>query len=515
MLTPPARPADVLQRVVAEAARGREGPLVIDGVVAYGRKTIAQEIATIAGGLVATGVRPGDRVALALPNSADFVLASLACLWAGAIFVPVAPGDPAARVAHVLADSAPAITVVADPAPAGVAEAVSAQSEPGRVTTVAELRAASSPRPDPVDPTGLAAYAIYTSGTTGAPKGVLIGRAAFAAAVASTAAAIGITGETRALCVSPVHFDGSFATIFPTLASGGTLVIPTSAGPLFPRRFVRTVVAEKITLTGFSPSYLRLLLTGPDLPSLAGSSLEMVALGGEACTPAEIDALWRAIPDIRVVNRYGPTETTIAVSHFEVPHELVRSGGPVPLGTPHPGVSFHLAGDGGGLVTEPGVPGELCIGGSQLMDGYWGDPALTAAVLDDHLVPRRVVYRTGDTVYRAEDGNYVYVDRRDRVMKRGGVRISLLEISEAVRRAEGVRAAVCVAFSGDDGLPGIAAFVVTDRTVTAADLRRTVAGQLPASMLPDAVVTVDHLPVGSTGKVDEQALLAGAGLHRD
>jgi len=505
---------DVLRRVVAAAERRPDGMALSDGEATYTRGAIVEEIAAIAGGLVATGVRPGDRVALALPNSADFVVAALASLWVGAIFVPVAAGDPAARVAHVLTDCVPTVTVVADPPPPGVAEALSTRPGAGNVATVAELRAATGNRPDPVDPTGLAAYAIYTSGTTGAPKGVLIGRAAFAAAVASTASAVGITGDTRALCVSPVHFDGSFATIFPTVASGGTLVIPKSAGPLFPRRFARTVVAERITLTGFSPSYLRLLLTGPDLPGLADTSLEIVALGGEACSAPEIDALWRAVPGVRVINRYGPTETTIAVSHFEVSRDLVRSGAPVPLGVPHPGVTFHLAGDDGRLVTEPDVPGELCIGGCQLMDGYWGDPALTAAVLDEDLVPGQVVYHTGDTVYRTGDGNYVYVERRDRVMKRGGTRISLLEMGEAVRRVEGVLAAVCVAFAGADRQPGIAAFVVTDRTVTATDVRHNVARRLPASMLPDTVVTVDQLPVGSTGKIDEQALLTRAGLNR-
>lgn len=499
---------------MAEAARRPDGVAVSDGEATYPRGAIVEEIGAIAGGLVTAGVGPGDRVALALPNSADFVVTALACLWVGAVFVPVAAGDPAARVAHVLSDCVPAVVVVTNPPPLGVAEALPALVGSVPVTTVAALRAARGTRPDPVDPTGLAAYAVYTSGTTGAPKGVVIGRAAFAAAVASTASAVGITGDTRALCVSPVHFDGSFATIFPTVASGGTLVIPKSAGPLFPRRFVRTVVSEEITLTGFSPSYLRLLLAGPDLPRLADTSLKVVALGGEACSAAEIDALWRAVPGVRVLNRYGPTETTIAVSHFEVPRDLVRSGAPVPLGMPHPGVTFHLVDDDGSLVTEPGAPGELCIGGCQLMDGYWGDPALTAAVLDEDLVPGEVVYHTRDTVYRTEDGNYVYVERRDRVMKRGGVRISLLEMGEAVRRAEGVRAAVCAAYTGADGQPGIAAFVVTDRAVTAADVRRNVARRLPASMLPDTVITVDHLPVGSTGKVDEQVLLSNAGLSR-
>ena len=172
------------------------------------------------------------------------------------------------------------------------------------------------------------AYAIYTSGTTGTPKGVLIGNAAFSAAVTAAVDALGLDQATRTLCVSPFHFDGSFGTLFPTLFAGGSVVIRPREALLFPRTFFNAVANEDITYTGFSPSYLRLLLASPQMGKLAGTTLEVVALGGEACSAADVEALWAAAPGLRVFNRYGPTETTIAVTHVELtPGHGGRRGG--------------------------------------------------------------------------------------------------------------------------------------------------------------------------------------------
>ncbi len=360
-------------------------------------------------------------------------------------------------------------------------------------------------------PPGRAAYAIYTSGTTGSPKGVLIGTGAFLAAVRSTAEALGLDRDTRTLCVSPFHFDGSFGTLFPTLFVGGAVVIRPRESLLFPRTFFRAVQRERITYTGFSPSYLKLLLASPQMDELQGSTLQVIALGGEASALADIRALWAAAPQLRVFNRYGPTETTIAVTHLELTGELVADG-TVPLGRPHPGVTFHLVDDRGHLVDQADQVGELYIGGSQLMTGYWGAPALTERVMRTDVVGGETVYRTGDLAYRNQQGDYVYVERADRVIKRSGVRISLLEVAEAVRNLPGVADAACVVFD-NGGEVGIAAFVVTERPVPALQLRQGASRRLPDSMLPDRIELVSELPLTTSSKLDERRLLGEAGLH--
>jgi acyl-CoA synthetase (AMP-forming)/AMP-acid ligase II len=252
---------------------------------------------------------------------------------------------------------------------------------------------------------------------------------------------------------------------------------------------------------------------------LAGTTLRLVALGGEACVVADVRALWAAAPQVRVFNRYGPTETTIAVTHIELTPELVASGS-VPLGRPHPGVSFHLVGDDGQVIDGPGRVGELYIGGDQLMAGYWGAPELSARVLRADVVPGVRLYRTGDLVYRNDQGDYVYFDRADRVVKRSGVRVSLVELTEVLTGLAGVSAAACLAYD-DEGQVGIVAFVVLAASGSASvgggrvgsGLREAALDRLPQAMLPDRFELVGSLPLTASSKVDERRLLAEAGLR--
>ena len=459
------------------------------------------EVGMLAAGLAERGVVPGDRVGLHVPNSVDFLVAALACMWIGAIFVPLAVTDPPARLAGIVDDCTPVLVLT-----------TSATSEPHpNAVDLTEVTAAGFSEVPPVAADDRPAYAIYTSGTTGTPKGVVIGRQAFAAAVRSTVAVMGFAPNTRSLCVSPFHFDGSFGTLFPTPAAGGSLVIPPRESLLFPRYFFRTVARERITLTSFSPSYLRLLLSSPHLSTLDGSTLEIVGLGGEACSAADVQRLWAAAPRLRVFNRYGPTETTIMASHFEVTRDVIAGGNAVPIGVPHPGVSFHLVDEHGRVIDGAGEAGELYIGGVQLMAGYWQAPDLTASVMRTDIVPGQTLYRTGDLVLRRLDGNYAYVDRADRIIKRRAVRISLVELNAILHRLPAVAAVACVMFDNYGEL-GIAAFVVTHPRRTAEELRRAAAEHLPDSMMPDRIELVDELPLASSSKVDERRLLAEASL---
>jgi D-alanine--poly(phosphoribitol) ligase subunit 1 len=211
------------------------------------------------------------------------------------------------------------------------------------------------------------------------------------------------------------------------------------------------------------------------------------------------------------VNRYGPTETTIAVAHLELTPELLDAG-LVPIGHPHPGSSFHLVDEHGRLVDRPGVVGELCIGGLQLMAGYLNDPALTAAVLRTDVVEGTTLYRTGDLVFRDDRGNYVYMGRSDRVIKRHGVRMSLVEVTEALGGIDGVASAACMTFDLEGDL-GVVAFVVPDGELTTpVAVRQAASERLPETMLPDQFVLVANLPLTSSSKVDERRLLKEAGL---
>ena len=501
---------DVLSAVLDRARTGPSRPAVEDSDRALDYGSLVDEVARCAAGLTRQGVHRGDRVALHLPNSADFVVAALAALWAGVTFVPLAVTDPEARLAGIIADCAPAMVITNGADERRTVPGGGTSGPPWVQLTDLAATGDGVEAPGPRADADRVAYAIYTSGTTGTPKGVQIGNGAFVAAVRSTAQALDLDSGTRALCVSPFHFDGSFATLFPTLFVGGSLVIRPRESLLFPRTFFNTVLREAITLTGFSPSYLKLLLASGQMDKLRGSTLRRLAVGGEASSAADIEALWEAVPGLRVFNRYGPTETTIAVTNVELTPELLGPG-TVPIGRPHPGVTFHLVDEDGTLIDGAGRAGELYIGGAQLMTGYWGAPELTAEVMVRDVVPGTLVYRTGDLVHRDGHGNYVYVDRVDRVVKRHGVRISLLELSDVVQALDGASAAASVLFD-DDGDVGIATFVVTDGSVSTLEIRTQARAHLPDTMIPDRIELVDELPLTRSGKLDERRLLGDLGL---
>ncbi len=500
---------NVLDAIVAWSARepGRRAVADLDQDLSY--SALETEVTRLAAGLKTMGVRPGDRVALHLPNSVDFVLAALASLWIGAAFVPLAVTDPDARLSLILSDCAPAISVTGEPGAERRSLSSSVTSSP--IALLAELRSAGgTERPPRV--TGDDAYAIYTSGTSGTPKGVLIGVRAFAAAVASGSLALGLDVDTRTLCVSPFHFDGSFGTLFFTLYRGGSVVIRPRDTLLLPRSFFLAVADENITYTGFSPTYLRLLLATQQVARLAESKLELVALGGEAATADDVRAFWKAVPEVRLFNRYGPTEATIAVTHLELTPEVLEDD-VVPIGRPHPGVSFHLVDEEGRLVHGPHSIGELYIGGDQLMPGYLGAPELSAEVLRTDIDAGEVLNRTGDPL-RTETTMAITSTsmQADRVIKRNGVRISLLEVALTFRHLPGVSDATCAAYD-DDGQVGIAVFVVAEPLTSARELQNAARIDLPLTMLPNRIELVTSLPLNSSNKLDERTLLAAAGLR--
>ena len=499
---------DVLHEIIEQARIGPALPAVkdLDRELRYAE--LIDEVSRLATGLASRGVLEGDRVALLLPNSVDFVVAALASLWIGAVFVPLAVTDPEARLATIVADCAPAIVVTSD---ASGDDAAPPRLLGGLTLVPISALRTEAPALAPVDTSTRAAYMIYTSGTTGTPKGVQIGTAAFHAAVQSTTNALGLDRATRTLCVSAFHFDGSYANLFPTLYAGGAVVIRPRDALLFPPTFFNTVAREEINFSGFTPSYLRLLLASPQMAKLGDSALEIIALGAEALPVADLRSLWSYVPQIRLFNRYGPTETAIAVTNFELTPEMIEEG-TVPIGYPHPGVFFHLVDDEGIVIDESDRVGELYIGGNQLMDGYWGAPELTKEVMRTDVVPGETVYRTGDLVYRDKNGAYVYVDRADRVIKRSGVRISLVELNEIMGSLVGVTGAVCTTFDSDGEL-GIIAFVVTNGTASALDLRRAALEHIPENMMPNRIELVKAFPLNKSNKLDERLLLSEAGLR--
>jgi amino acid adenylation domain-containing protein len=493
---------DVLSAILDFSRRqpSRKCVADLDRELSYGE--LADEAGHVAAALRDLGAAPGTRVALLIGNSVDFVVAAMACMWVGAAFVPVSVSDPPERRASIVTDCNPVVVVVTGRSPgldtrAPVVDLRSLADQPGVA-------------PSPVGDHDCVAYCIYTSGTTGAPKGVMISRSAFSTSVAAIGRLQYNDEASRALCVSPVHFDGSFSLIFPTLYFGGYLVIPDRESLSFPRSYFNALRRHQINTVSFSPSFLRLLMTAGGLRALADTDVDVLGLGGEAVSTGEVRSIWEAKPSVRVFNRYGPTETAISVSDLELTPEMLADGY-VPIGPPHPGTSFHLVGADGMPVSSLGEPGELYVGGVQLMNGYLGAPELTSSVLRSDVVAGRTLYKTGDLVRLDRHGRWEFLGRTDSVVKHRGVRVSLVEVSEQLGRIEGVLAATASTFD-DDGDLGVAAFVVADPAASPLQIRDRAADLLPAAMLPDRLVLVEEFPLNASSKVDQSRLLSDAGL---
>ncbi|MBV9788377.1 MAG: amino acid adenylation domain-containing protein, partial [Chloroflexi bacterium] len=498
------------------------------------------------------GVGPDTRVGLSLPRSVDLIVALLATLKAGGCAVPLDPAYPAERSAFMLADSQACVVLTqashreALPSFAG---AVVCLDRDGPV-----IARQPATNPDyPVSPHDLA-YVIYTSGSTGTPKGVAVDHTALAAHAATVQQVYGLSQTDRVLQFASPAFDVAIEQIVPPLLTGACVVL-RDAELTSPTEFTGFIEDAGLTFVNLPPVYWRAWVTaftheGHAVPP----ALRLVLVGGDAM-PADTVHLWQTSPlrRVRLLNGYGPTETIITATTFEVPASAHETPNPqsIPIGRPLAHRTAYILDPHGALVPI-GVPGELYLGGSLLARGYLDQPVLTAErFLPDPFSaqPGARLYRTGDRARYRPDGQIEFLGRIDHQVKVRGYRIELGEIEAALRRHEAVHDAVVVL--RDERL---VAYVVENldwrtqnlgekenqeqepvRALLAApsfppppaatdaeagggsgqgaggeglipELRSFLKGRLPEYMVPTVIMLLPALPLSPSGKVNRAAL---------
>ncbi|MEW2399664.1 amino acid adenylation domain-containing protein [Streptomyces sp. NPDC046862] len=451
------------------------------------------------------GAGPGAFVAVAVPRSAELVVALLGVLKSGAAYLPVDLDYPAGRVAHMLADSG-ATTVVTLSGTAGRLP----ESAPSLLLLDAEEDEPQevSGRPaGPDDP----AYLIYTSGSTGLPKGVVVTHRAIINRLAWMQGAYGLTADDRVLQKTPSSFDVSVWEFFWPLLEGAAVVLARPDGHRDPAYLAALVREQGITTMHFVPSMLEAFLQSEDVtgdPSWS-ASLRRVLSSGEAL-PVTAAGSWHALTGVPLHNLYGPTEAAVDVTYHPYDPNALRepsdTGHAVPIGRPVWNTGLRVL-DSCLRPVPDGVPGELYLTGVQLALGYHARPGLTAErfTADPYGPPGSRMYRTGDLVRRRADGVIAYLGRTDRQVKLRGNRVELGEIEAALTRLPEVgQAAVTVR---DNAL---VAYVVPSASalLDVTELRGALADSLPAPMVPDAWVVLDALPLTPSGKLDRAALPA-------
>ncbi|MFI8264332.1 amino acid adenylation domain-containing protein [Streptomyces sp. NPDC085665] len=454
--------------------------------------------------LLARGVGPERIVALALPRSAELIVAVLAVLKTGASYLPVDPDYPDDRIAFMLSDAAPAYAV-ADTGAGPVPPAVLGFPD---LLDLAECREALAAHPgqDPAVETGPAtpAYVIYTSGSTGRPKGVLVTHSGIAAFAAAEVDRFRVGPASRVLQLASPSFDASVLEICMAFAAGATLVVAPH-GPLAGRELAELLAEQAVSHAFISPAALA-SMPEHELPSLA-----TLVVGGDACSPALV-ARWS--PGRRMINAYGPTESTVAATMSE---PLDGAGAP-PIGRPVPGSRVYVL-DAGLRPVPANVVGELYIAGAGLARGYLHRPALTAErfVADPFGPADSRMYRTGDMARWTADGQLEFAGRADHQLKLRGFRIEPGEIEAVLEEDPRVGQAVVVLREDQPGDQRLVAYVARRRAsqdLDPAQLRALAAAGLPGHMVPAAFVVLDELPSTASGKLDRKALPAPAPQER-
>ncbi|QCW27256.1 amino acid adenylation domain-containing protein [Lysobacter enzymogenes] len=458
----------------------------------------------VAHALIARGVGPEDRIALAIPRSFDTIVAVLGVLKAGAAYLPLDADHPLERLQYTLADARPryvlATVATAERLPqdaptlliddgAGFGNDIAHAA--GHDPCDAERMRALSPQHP--------AYVIYTSGSTGRPKGVCVAHAGIPSLVHSQVERFGLDAGSRVLQFASMSFDAAAMEMLMCFAAGAALVLPPP-GLLLGDALARTLAGQRISHSLIPPSAL-----GSLDPAQSPWPTTLI-VGGEAC-PAHVAAAWSR-DGRRLVNAYGPTEITICAAMSQALDEAGLAGAAPPLGVPVANARLYVL-DAMLRPVPAGVAGELYIAGAGLARGYFDRPGLSAErfVADPFHVGQRM-YRSGDLARRREDGQLDYLGRVDQQVKLRGFRIELGEVQSALAQC-GYPGNAAMVREDRQGHPQLVAYLVSAEPVDGDALRKRLTQRLPEYMVPAAFVALPALPLTANGsKLDRKALPA-------
>ncbi len=479
--------------------------------VSYGE--LNRQANQIARRLRGLGVGPEVLVGVCMATSLRRLAALLGIWKAGGGYVPLDPALPADRLSFMIADTDMAVLLADDPALAGLA---GGPAGPPTVLSleeswaeISQLDDADLDGPDPEGAGGSStgarpsnvAYVIYTSGSTGQPKGVVVEHRHAINFLHGMIGAWHIEPSSSVLQFAAYTFDVSVMDMFMPLLAGAKVVLASPQTLHSPPRLAALMRDAHVTFACLPPAVLS-LLTGeyfPDLRTLlsAGEELSSELLRG-----------WQR-DGLEIYNGYGPTEAAIGSTFMKLEPSTPL---PPPIGRPKPNYQAYVLDEHLNPVPA-GVVGELHIGGAGVARGYLNRPALTAQrFIPDPFTHGQRLYKTGDLVRRRPDGTLVFAGRIDHQVKLRGLRIELGEIEAALAAHDAVAQAVVTVTTSPAGDKQLAGYLRPAHGATGlppaalADLRAHLAGTLPSYMIPAYLISLDHFPLTTNGKIDRAAL---------
>lgn len=444
-----------------------------------------------------------------LPKSADSLVSFMAILYSGNIYVPLDIKSPAGRIQSMMENLHHPLVITSaeyleELAACGVdrrdiiditeAYAESRTFDPAEVLTYA----AGVIDTDPI-------YVIYTSGSTGIPKGVVVSHRGVIDYIDWAVECFAVTSEEVIGSQSPFYFDNSTLDIYLCLATGATLILIPEQHFAFPKTLMDYVVEQKINFVFWVPS---VMISVANLRALEGidlSGLKKVLFAGEVMPNRHLN-YWRShLPGSLFANLYGPTEITVDCTYYIVTKEFADDD-KLPIGFPCRNTDILI-------LNEDNQPakvdelGELCVRGSSLALGYWNNPEKSDSVFTQNPCNPDYfdrIYRTGDFVYINEEGEIIFMGRKDAQIKHMGYRIELGEIETALLSLEGIHNS-CVLYNKPK--QEITMFYMGDDEVTKAMIRKKLVPLLPKYMIPTKIYKLDQLPMNQNGKIDRPRLV--------
>lgn len=479
------------------AATQTEAPALTYDNSRYAYAALNEQANKLAHYLMRQG-KPGQIVAFLLPRSAQQIISILAIHKAGCAYLPIDPAINQERLAALLNDSG-ATQVITE---ASFTSLFADKRLPLVFidTAKSEIASCSGNNPDvPVRPDDLA-YILYTSGTTGASKGVRIGHAQLFNYAQAIWKRLQLEATDRFASISGITTDLGNTQIFPALMHGASIDMIPDAYMTHPSALAEYIQAHEIDCLKIVPSHLASLLHAQEAASLLPRKL--LILGGEKVSAALVQQIRECRKDLRILNHYGPTETTIGI----LTHEIgpVADNSIIPLGTPLDNNEVFIV-DAQQRILPDGMPGEIVVCGHNVGQGYHGNEAQTSAAFVAGIagVGRRC-YKTGDLGRRRPDGNIEFLGRKDRQVKVRGFRVE----PEAIERALLSNPQIAQAVVTDKDGRSLVAYITWKGTAApdTAILKQDLRSGLPAHMIPEEIVVVPEIPRHSNGKIDIRSL---------
>ena len=489
---------NVLEYLRASVARVPDKPAFTDEneVITFaGLDSRARALGTYLAKLSDTANRP---VAVLVERNAATIAAFMGVLMSGNFYVPIESKMPAARIKEILGQLNPIALLHTQDAPLSdnfsdycpVISALEGFLTPAD-NALLEKRQLAVLDKDPV-------YVKFTSGSTGTPKGIVISHHAVIDFTDWMAEALDFTSDDVMANQVPFYFDPSVKDIYLTLKCGATAHIIPKKLFMFPLNLLKFIDEKKATVLNWSTAAFHMVANSRALEKFVPTSLKKIVAGGETMYAKPLN-IWRGVlPNVCYVNAYGPTEVTVDATYYIIDREYADHEA-IPIGYICRNKEVMLLDDDLKPV-PPGELGEICVRGSGLAHGYFGDWGKTAAAFVQNpanLWYPDLIYRTGDIGMLNEDGLYVYLCRRDGQIKRAGYRIELGEIETALSALPQMRELICLYDEDKDKI-----VCVYSGDIDANGIITGLRERLPKYMFPNVFVPMESLPHNANGKID-------------